>query len=392
MRWLAISLFILFGAVGFVFGYPSKLNISVYLGLVSVLLVFNLATQAFYSGKPKTVRPVIIGFQLAFDLLILTAALNITGGVENPFINLFLLNAALGALLIPGYLSLPFIVLTHGLLATLQIEYISSIPGAPNQVKVYMASIILHVLVFGFWLVMRSLGDYFETQGERQTQDRLVLEKQDRLRAIGALTAGFSHEFASPLNTAKVRIERLVRKNSGEDATEAHSAILACEQIIRNMNTSQIDARAFVLQTISIEPFIRTVVETWKSDRAGISVRLELENLGLVSLPPINFTQVLLNLLDNAYDAQPTGSITLRLLQKNSRLHLTVEDQGGGFSTHILENMGEPFITTKAEGTGLGLYVSQLFAQSLGGELKIENVNQGARVTIEWPYAEVNHE
>lgn len=53
-----------------------------------------------------------------------------------------------------------------------------------------------------------------------------------------------------------------------------------------------------------------------------------------------------------------------------------------------LSRQGEPFVTTKENGTGLGLYVSEIFAQSLGGKLTLANTRAGAVVNLSWPLAE----
>lgn len=388
LRWLALSMFMVFGGIGFAFGVPSKDHIGAYMGLVGLLLGFNVFTQIFFDGSAKKVNQIALCFQLGFDLCVLTGALYFTRGVENPFIYVFLLNASLGALLIPGYLSVPFLLLNHLFLGALQLEYLSSVRGAPNQPSFILSALVLQVLVFGFWLVMRSLGAYFETQNESQIQNRMLIEKQDRLRAIGALAAGFSHEFASPLNTAKIRIERLARSGVQPDATDALEAINTCELVLKNMNASQIDTRDLVLKQTLVHKLIEEVTQTWQHDHPNAQLKLDLKNIGLAELPPINFAQVILNLLDNAYEANPNSVILVTLSQRASRIYFSVHDRGPGFTSSVLEKLGEPFNTGKNNGTGLGLYVSQLFALSLGGELKIESDPHGSRVSIEWAIKE----
>lgn len=385
LRWLALSLFIVFGAVGFLLqGIPTQ-NISAYIGLTGLLLVFNLLSQVYASPR-RVVKPVTICFQLGVDLIILTGFLYYSRGIENPFLALFYLNACLGGLLIPGYLALPFLLLIHGLLAFLQIEYLFSIPGAPNSPPLLISILVSHLLVFGFWLVMRSLGYYFEQQREKQVLDLVMIEKQDRLRALGALSAGFSHEFASPLNTAKLRLQRMARTHAGnDDLNEASLAIEACESIIRQMNAAQVDTRNFIYSIVPLSARVKELVETWKNEHPDAQVDVEVNDVGRVEIPSITFAQVLLNLLDNAWEANPQGRIRVVLKADRSDLWIAVEDSGPGFAASVLEKRGEPFVTTKEHGTGLGLYVSDLFVQSLGGEMTIQNHSSGARVSLKWP-------
>lgn len=64
-------------------------------------------------------------------------------------------------------------------------------------------------------------------------------------------------------------------------------------------------------------------------------------------------------------------------------------DEGPGFHASVLRQRGEPFVTTKKNGTGLGLYVSELFAQSLAGHLEVKNkASHGAVVSMCWPIKE----
>jgi two-component system sensor histidine kinase RegB len=250
--------------------------------------------------------------------------------------------------------------------------------------------IVYHLMVLGFWLVMRSLGSYLEKQSERQSQAQIALEKQDRLRSIGALAAGFSHEFASPLNVAKIRLERLKRQlGESEDAVEALQAILVCENVIHQMNSSQMDSRDFQFKTLIVSDLLRDVIESWEEDKPQVRLSLSIQEGLETSLPPVNFSQVVINLLDNAYEANPVGTIAVRLQRQEDEILLSFEDEGPGFHSSVLRQRGEPFVTTKKNGTGLGLYVSELFAQSLAGRLEVRNKStKGAVVSMSWPIKE----
>jgi signal transduction histidine kinase len=76
------------------------------------------------------------------------------------------------------------------------------------------------------------------------------------------------------------------------------------------------------------------------------------------------------NLLRNAVEAMPEGGI-LRVLMNvdNNILNITVEDTGLGISPENIQNIFQPFYTTKSSGTGLGLYYSKLAIQSHGGKI-----------------------
>lgn len=386
LRWAAIGLFLLLGAPTFVAGHLSRSAIPLFMGVLGLLIVFNLISQMVFAAPRRNLGPIVICFQLAFDLLLLSWILVISGGVESPFMMIFFLNVSLGGILIAGRLSWPFLVLAHTFLGALQFQVVVANQGHVDGAMLAQF-VIFHLMAFGFWLVMRSLGASLEAQSERQSQAQVVLEKQDRLRSLGALAAGFSHEFASPLNVAKIRLERL-RRQSGEseDLAEAMKAILTCENVIHQMNSSQFDSRDFQFKKVQVSELLTDVVESWQEDHLENRISLHLQDEIESFLPPLNFAQVILNLLDNASEAAPGGLIEIRLERTKNEIQLSFEDEGSGFPKEVLKQRGEPFVTTKQDGTGLGLYVSELFAQSLGGRLEITNrTGRGAKVTMSWP-------
>ncbi len=373
---------------GLVYSYLSRPSISLYLGIVGVLIVFNLLTQVSLSSTKNIGSPLVICFQLAADLFFLTCLLGVSQGVSNPFLILFLLNISLGAILIPGRLSRPFVLLGHSLLGVLQFQYILKNEGFISFGS-WTLFLISHLFILGFWLVMRSLGTYLEKQSESHSSAKVALEKQDRLRAVGALAAGFSHEFASPLNVAKIRLERLRRNYNPEDLDEAILAIETCQNVIQQMNSSQLDTRDLVFKEVVVADLVTDVIESWSEDKENFAIEKDLDASLKVLIPAVNFAQVLINLLDNAYEANPHGKIQVHLKCENVEICLSVKDEGPGISDSVLRQRGEPFVTTKKDGTGLGLYVTELFVQSLGGKLKMKNVNpRGAEVSLVWPLKE----
>ncbi len=386
LRWMAILLFSALFPFALKFVHLERSQASIYLGILGVLGVFNLISHLFVAEAKEKFGPVFICYQLGFDLLVLTALLWITGGFTNPFVSLFFLNVSLGGILIAGRLSLPFLILTHTLLAVVQFKT-GMESGFDSSLLPTFG--VYHLLTLGVWLVMRSLGAHLELQHSRQTQAQVTLERHDRLRSIGALTAGFSHEFASPLNVAKIRIERVKRDLQSEDIDEAMAAIEACEKVIHQMNSSQLDSRSFRFNTVNVRDLLSDIIESWREDKDPVNLDIRASSDMLCHLPPVNFAQVVINILDNAFEANPKGPILISLSQNDSDVVLSISDEGSGFRPDILERKGEPFVTTKAAGTGLGLYVTELFVQSLGGSMELLNrPDEGATVILRWPQRE----
>jgi signal transduction histidine kinase len=112
---------------------------------------------------------------------------------------------------------------------------------------------------------------------------------------------------------------------------------------------------------------------------------------GEVRINKINFVQSFFNLLDNAAEVtKQSDEITIKIVKDDNVMRLIISDKGPGFSNEVLERIGEPFNTTKEKGTGLGLYSTQLFMNSIGGALHIRNeIDQGSSVELTFPKADL---
>ena len=102
--------------------------------------------------------------------------------------------------------------------------------------------------------------------------------------------------------------------------------------------------------------------------------------------------QVLMNIINNAIDVlkeqEHEGYIWIKATQEESKTYIHIEDSGGGVSDDILDQIFDPYFSTKKEkhGMGLGLYMSKLIIhEHCSGVLFLKNTNQGARFIIEIP-------
>jgi signal transduction histidine kinase len=107
------------------------------------------------------------------------------------------------------------------------------------------------------------------------------------------------------------------------------------------------------------------------------------------SLDPESLRQIYLNLLLNAIEAMPEGgTVDVAVHDARGGIEVTFTDSGPGFPREVLREAGQPFVTTKAQGTGLGLFLVRRLLESGGGALSIDNVpTGGARCTARFPGA-----
>ena len=205
----------------------------------------------------------------------------------------------------------------------------------------------------------------------------------EKLSATGRLAASFAHEIKNPLQ-AVIGCLGLAREATaaGEDADHyfqvAHDELLRANDLVlqlRNLNLrSNLDDRAPTQPAALIER-VTALIQKQAQDQ-GVSVQMEVED-ALPDLPvvPDAMQQVLLNLSLNALDAMPHGG-TLCFGARSAPGHevqLTVADTGVGIAPEDLERIFEGFYSTKENGLGLGIFVSQSIVHQHDGRLEVES-------------------
>lgn len=112
----------------------------------------------------------------------------------------------------------------------------------------------------------------------------------------------------------------------------------------------------------------------------------------MVEGDPNQLKQVFINLMRNGIEAmQPGGVLRVLLWEDGGRARVQISDQGSGMPPEALARIGEPFFTTKEQGTGLGVMVSKRMVADHGGDLLIESEEgRGTTVTVLLPAAKSN--
>ena len=233
-----------------------------------------------------------------------------------------------------------------------------------------------------------------------------------RAQAWGEVARRLAHEIKNPLTPIQLSAERLEIKLSGK--------LEASDQAILNKSVKtivdQVDAMkrlvnefrdyarlpAAELQVVDLNALVQDVLHLYDEDGPRVQVLLELDaNCPSVRGDPQQLRQVIHNLLQNAQDATESrfeegaadlGHIVIRTVwqEAKGRVRLSVLDHGGGFDEGILKRAFEPYVTTKAKGTGLGLAVVKKIADEHGSRIDITNrVSDGnvlgAQVSLSLP-------
>jgi signal transduction histidine kinase len=91
------------------------------------------------------------------------------------------------------------------------------------------------------------------------------------------------------------------------------------------------------------------------------------------------------NLIENAFQAAPGGNVRLASYGVDSKVVVSVDDDGPGVAPEVLSKIFDPYFSTKSSGTGLGLAITRKAIEEHGGSVHAENLNPGFRISIELP-------
>jgi len=233
---------------------------------------------------------------------------------------------------------------------------------------------------------------------QRALTDRMV--QADKMVLLGQLSAGVAHEIRNPLAAINLNLQVLQRKIAPEstDAVYVQTAIQGVERIARIIEATLNFSRPAVtnVQSEDINTLIRSSLELTRStfSRKTISINVSLaDDLPQVALDAKQIQQVLINLLTNAADAiRAKGQITIQSYRElitrrgDQFVVIAVTDTGIGISEEDLTKIFNPFFTRKAEGTGLGLPITQRIIHQHSGSIDVEStVGVGTTFYVKLP-------
>jgi len=232
---------------------------------------------------------------------------------------------------------------------------------------------------------------------EASTSEREALLEAGRLTGLGELVRGFAHEINNPLFGMLGLVELLMREiEPGTKAHERLSLVANSGLEIKRITQSLLGfagADPELTQVVSLQEVAEKTVELVRCTSAGKSIELReqypTEPLH-VRGKPVRLGQIFLSLLVNAQQALPAGgSVTVELERDGDWAVARVTDTGPGIDSDARSSLFEPFATTKAGGTGLGLAASLEIARGHGGDLiAVTSVAAGASFCLRLPIAD----
>jgi signal transduction histidine kinase len=230
------------------------------------------------------------------------------------------------------------------------------------------------------------------------------VHRLDRLAELGRVAAILAHEIRNPLSGIRgfaSLLERKLRDSDGRE-DEHRYARKICQGADRA--DAIIDSVLFLANPrplrkdrVELESFLcdcwENVAQADPQRTRGVSVALSVAPpAAAVMADRVRLSQAVCNLLHNAIEAMGgKGRLELAGREHDGAISIVVRDDGPGLDAATAENLFEPFFTTKSEGAGLGLALVQRIARLHGGEVRVENHEQGgAQFTLTLPCPNVS--
>lgn len=232
----------------------------------------------------------------------------------------------------------------------------------------------------------------------RANASQLALERRlsrtENLAAMGRMTATLAHEIKNPLAIIRGSARRLA-KLAPEAQGMADSVVEEVDRLSGTVNRYLQFARG-----AHVEPggrgdaavTLAATLELLQGEFRARGCTLEAAPgpaTAQVALDDASLKQVWLNLVQNALEAVGEGGRVRAACElQGARVRVTIHDNGPGIPAEVLARLGEPFFTTRAQGTGLGLHLSRQLVQGAGGRLELASPpGAGTIVTVEFPAA-----
>ncbi|TWU00036.1 Sensor histidine kinase RegB [Botrimarina colliarenosi] len=362
----------------------------------------------------------VVGGLMVLDLAVLTAMLALTGGPTNPFIVFYFVNLALSGVVLPArwawalsvlaILGFTLLSIAHQSVDVLRdpvrLQSLTTIWGRGER-SVPLAIVGAGVAFAASAIVIVNFTTRLTSELRNSERARRRAEKEmarvEKLEALGTLAAGAAHELATPLSTIAVAVSEAHREllQAGGDAAIVEDLALVrrevgrCRTILERMATESGQPAAGLPERLTADELVGDVLDDLPApDRVDVEWLNGSANLELVA-PSVALAQAIRAVVQNAIDAtnevDPAGRVVLCGDRLANTLRLSIADRGPGMPAEVLTRASEPFFTTKAPGSGmgLGLFLARSVVERLGGSLRLESPTEGgALVTIVLPLAD----
>lgn len=412
LRWLAVVGQVL--AIGVVsLGLGFSLPIGPCLALIAASAWLNVFLSIRYPARYRlSVRVATV--LLTYDILQLAGLLYLTGGIENPFTMLIVAPVTVSAATLPprNTLMLGIVALLATCLITIDPFPLPWFAGQTlEQPPPYRIGMLAAVIISMLFIALYAwrLAKESRQMSAALAATEIVLAREQKLHALDGLAAAAAHELGTPLSTIALvtsELARQVPKDNAmmlEDVELLRTQAIRCREILQKLTRrpaeqdplhSSLAVRELLAEASAPYQGARVPIITSARPSKDASEAAAREPTG-IRLPGVIYG--LGNFIENAIDFADTR-VDLAAEWDAATVVLTIADNGAGFKPEIIDNLGEPYVTSrpassrkkygKASGLGLGFFIAKTLLERSGARVELENripPDHGAVVRVTWP-------
>ncbi|AFJ61495.1 PAS domain-containing protein [Bacillus velezensis] len=252
---------------------------------------------------------------------------------------------------------------------------------------IYTEMVCIPTTFFGETAVQVILRDI----SERKQTEELML-KSEKLSIAGQLAAGIAHEIRNPLTAIKgfLQLMKPTMEENEHYFEIVFSELSRIELISSELLMLAKPQQNAVKERVNLKKIISEVtalLET-QANLKGIFIKTDYEHDSMyINGDQNQLKQVFINLIKNAVESMPDGgTVHILMTEDEYSVNVTVKDEGDGIPENVLKRIGEPFLTTKEKGTGLGLMVTFNLIKNHQGAIQVDSKpDRGTAFHITFP-------
>jgi len=404
LRWMAVAGQT--GAVLFVyFGLGFSLPLSACLAAIAASAWVNVLLTLFLPSQ-RLVRDWEAFLNLAFDILQLAALIALTGGLTNPFLLLLVAPVTIAALILRPH--------EAALLAVLAMVCASAMIWVawPLPWSGALPPDLPELFKYGQLAALATGLSFFAVSALRVSQDEarlvraldaasVVMAREQRLSAIGAMSAMTAHELGTPLATIHLVAKEMAGQFDPDDPLAEDANLLAeqaerCRTILRQLGQAR-EASDIVHARMPIRALVEEAAEPYRGLGVALNVSSAPGEGGEDTAPTLRRSPEVLHALsafiENAVSFA-ASSVSARISWTADQFIVTISDDGPGFAPEVLPKLGEPYVSQRGEAQkgggdmGLGFFIAKTLIEQTGGRVATRNrmpPKRGAVVQAVWP-------
>ncbi len=378
------------------FALVAAINYGALLAILVAMAIGNVVTL-WLSKRADTQNNRLYFSHLLVDVIGLSALLYFTGGGTNPFVSYYLVPLCISAALLPARFTWAIAATSLAAYSVLMVQFqplqiLTPDAGAHHQtfnthvVGMWINFFVSAVLITFFVVKM---GQTLRDQRQELIDRRERSMRNDHIVAIATMAAGTAHELGTPMSTMSIVLEDMQSDPAvpQDDIKLLQQQLAHCKERLQQMVATAETHQHGERTSIAIDRFLRQLLEQWQLMRPTANYTLDITGEGeapLIATDP-TLNQAIHNLLDNAAEACKE-QISIGCSWDTQTWQLEIVDDGGGIAQEFTVKSGQPMASSKTDGMGLGLFLSNAIVQRYGGSLNIAALpDGGSRALLELP-------